>query len=373
MNIAVLLSGGVDSSVALHLVKKHANITAWYLKVWLENDAGFLGDCPWEEDLASARAVCEQAGVELRILPLQLEYYDSIVTYVLNELREGHTPSPDIFCNQRIKFGAFFDAISEDFDRVVTGHYAQIQHGDDGRYHLFQAPDPVKDQSYFLSHLNQEQLSRLWFPLGNMHKSEVRALAKKLNLPNKNRRDSQGICFLGNIRYPDFLRHYLGEKQGSIIQKEGGKFLGVHEGFWFYTIGQRTGLGLNAGPWYVVDKDCRENIVYVSHQNDIETAFHDSFTCRKPSWISGREPVHLSQGISSLKLRHGSKMIPCSLIRAENSQDKQFIVKMKEGDRGIAPGQFAVFYNGNECLGAAMIEKVLQSPVRAGSPAGTKL
>ena len=296
-----------------------------------------------------------------------MEYYDSVVSYVINELQEGHTPSPDIFCNQRIKFDAFFHAINMNFDRVVTGHYARIQQENDGLYHLFQAPDPVKDQSYFLSQLNQDQLSQLWFPLGNLHKSDVRALAADLNLPNKDRRDSQGICFLGNIRYPDFIRHYLGKKSGAIIRRETGESLGIHDGFWFYTIGQRTGLGLSGGPWYVVNKDCEKNIVYVSHQQDIEAAFHNSFTCTRPHWIRGQEPLWLSRGEHKplqLKLRHGPKMISCFLKPTDN----RLIVHMEEGDRGIAPGQFAVFYDNDECLGSAMIEGLIPSPAETLLP-----
>lgn len=362
MNTAVLLSGGVDSSVALHRVKSEGTVTAFYLKVWLEDEAGFLGDCPWEEDLLSARAVCERVGVELRVVPLQLEYYDLVVSYVLEELKEGRTPSPDIFCNQRIKFGAFFQAVGADFDRVVTGHYARVQRGEDGQYHLWQAPDSVKDQSYFLSHLNQQQLSRLFFPLGSMHKREVRELAGEFGLPNKDRPDSQGICFLGNISYPDFLQHYLGTRSGEIVEREGGQVLGLHEGFWFYTIGQRKGLGLSGGPWYVVGKDCAENRVYVSHRENIGSAFHDSFTCVRPSWIAGREPAWLSGGSAGgavrlkLKLRHGPKMISCSLRKAGDASGERLAVRMEEGDRGLAPGQFAVFYENDECLGGAMIE-----------------
>ena len=377
MKIAVLLSGGVDSSVALHQIKNlgYSDITAYYLKVWLEEDLAFIGNCPWEDDLSAARAVCEQAGVALRILSLQLEYYDVIVTYLLDELRQGRTPSPDIFCNQRIKFGAFFHALHEDFDLVVTGHYAQVKEGKNGRYHLFQAPDPVKDQTYFLSHLNQHQLSKIYFPLGRLHKTEVRKIAQDLDLPNKNRHDSQGICFLGKISYPQFLHHYLGKNSGNIIQREGGKILGTHDGFWFYTIGQRTGLGLSAGPWYVVDKNCEENIVYVSHQKDIDMAFYDSVRCINPSWIAGNEPVDLFQqedftGSFRLKLRHGPKMIPC-FAQLLNDSERRFIVRMAEGDKGLAPGQFAVFYHDDECLGGAMIEGALRSSVPASSTTGS--
>ncbi len=395
MKIAVLLSGGVDSSVALHQVLRSGNhqVTAYYLKIWLEDDVSFLGECPWEEDLSYARAVCQQAGVELRILPLQLEYYDKVVSYALAELERGRTPSPDIFCNQRIKFGAFFDSVDEHYDRVVTGHYARVELGEDGKHHLFQAPDPVKDQSYFLSHLSQEQVSRLWFPLGNMQKTEVRLLANELNLPNKDRKDSQGICFLGKIKYPDFVRHYLGEKDGPIIRRETGEELGRHKGFWFHTIGQRSGLGLGNGPWYVSDKDPDNNIVFVSHADDIRDAFHKRFLCAELTWISSVRPDWIAGGTPpegrrfSLKLRHGPRMDACVVRPAESTDlalaslpravrkngDFRLAVAMEEGDKGLAPGQFAVFYLDDECIGSGKIEKALpdESTLPAGASAGT--
>src|ERR1041384_3952794 len=256
MKIAVLLSGGVDSSVALHLAKQEGGheLTAFYLKIWLEEELAFLGDCPWEEDLKFARAVCEQAGVPLQIVSLQTEYQERVVAHVLSELKRGRTPSPDILCNQWIKFGLFFDKIDAGFDKVVSGHYAQIEQCD-GTYLLKRSPDPIKDQTYFLHGLNQTQLSRLWFPIGHLTKVAVRKLAQEWNLPNRDRKDSQGICFLGKIRYPDSVRFHLGEKVGDIVEFETGRKLAAHHGVWFYTIGQRKGLGLGGGPWYVVKKD----------------------------------------------------------------------------------------------------------------------
>lgn len=386
MNVAVLLSGGVDSSVALRLVQQDGNhtITAYYLKIWLEDEVSFLGECPWEDDLQYARAVCDQAGVELRVLPLQLEYYDKVVSYALEELGKGRTPSPDIFCNQRIKFGAFFDSVQDDYDKVVTGHYGRVEQGEDGLFHLYRAPDPVKDQSYFLSHLSQQQVSQLWFPLGDMEKTEVRRLAQDFDLPNKDRKDSQGICFLGKIKYPDFVRHYLGEKEGQIIRRETGEVLGTHKGYWFHTIGQRSGLGLGNGPWYVCHKDAEENIVYVSHANDIEHAFHHSFICSDLTWISGTAPEFLlgrdfgsspDGRVFQLKLRHGPQLTRCrirplgeasrhianaSQHASGNAQvPVEFLVEMEDADKGLAPGQFAVFYLDDECIGGGKIQQAL--------------
>jgi tRNA-specific 2-thiouridylase len=353
MNIAVLLSGGVDSSVSLRLLRERtdADITAFYLKVWLEDEVRYLGDCPWEEDLAFARAVCEEAGVPLEVVSLQREYFDRVVQYALDELKEGRTPSPDIFCNQRIKFGVFYDEIGSSFDKVATGHYSRISERG-GLYRLDRAPDPVKDQSYFLSHLSQEQLARALFPIGSMHKREVRNLADNYDLPNKNRKDSQGICFLGKIRYPEFIRHYLGERPGKILERESGRVLGEHHGYWFHTIGQRQGLGLGNGPWYVVAKDVGANIVFVSHKEHLETRERRRFTVGDPSWIAETP----EGGRFEIKLRHGPELHACTMSWIDRGRME---IAMDEPDEGIAPGQFAVFYRGTECLGGARIEAAI--------------
>ena len=352
MKIAVLLSGGVDSSVALYLLKKqgYQDITAFYLKIWLEDDVAFLGECPWEEDLKYARAVCEAAGVPLEVIPLQQEYYDRVVSYALSELRAGRTPSPDIFCNQRIKFGAFLDHIDASFDKVASGHYAQIVEKD-GLYWLKRSPDPVKDQTYFLSHLSQAQLARALFPIGHLHKRQVRELAQQFDLPNKDRKDSQGICFLGKISYPQFVQSYLGEKPGDIVELETGAVLGRHRGYWFYTIGQRQGLGLGNGPWYVVKKDVEKNIIYVTHKRNIERWARDRFIVAAVNWIA-RPP---QTGDLQLKVRHGPEIVSG---RIEPLPDGRWQVTMAKGDPGIAPGQFAVFYDGDLCLGGGVIDEI---------------
>lgn len=350
MKIAVLLSGGVDSSVALRILLEqgYTDITAYYLKIWLEDELSFLGECPWEEDLAYARQVCEQAGVPLKIISLQREYYDKVVTYTVSELKKGRTPSPDIFCNQRIKFGAFFDRVNDDFDKVATGHYGIIEEKN-GLFYLRRSPDPVKDQTYFLSHLSQQQVAKIMLPIGAMMKEEVRLLAEKYDLPNKERKDSQGICFLGKIKYSDFIRHYLGEETGEIREKETGRVLGHHKGFWFHTIGQRQGLGLSGGPWYVTGKDLEKNIIFVSSSMNVLEQKRDRFTVCEPNWISGRP----DKENLTLKLRHGPRLNSCSV---QSIDDDRLEVIMDEGDKGVAPGQFAVFYDGDVCLGGAKIE-----------------
>jgi len=352
MKIAVLVSGGVDSSVALKLLKDQGHqITAFYLKIWLEDELSFLGDCPWEEDLAFVRSVCDQVGVPLEVMSLQKEYWDHVVSYTVAEVKEGRTPNPDILCNSRIKFGFFLDALGVEYDKVATGHYAQVaQEGDS--YYLKRAPDAIKDQTYFLSHLSQAQLSRALFPIGYLEKPEVRALAQKFNLPNKDRKDSQGICFLGKLKFKDFIHHYLGNKSGDLVEYETGKKLGEHQGFWYFTIGQRQGTGLSGGPWYVVAKDCAQNVVYVSRDYYDENKKRNTFEVAAGNWIGvAGLPAHQPLLV---KMRHGKHDHEC-MVSAVGEGHYQ--VTLQEQDQGIAPGQFAVFYAGDRCLGGAVIVK----------------
>lgn len=350
MKIAVLLSGGVDSSVALRLVKQagHRNVTAFYLKIWLEDELAYLGNCPWEADLNYGRAVCEQAGVPLNVISLQTEYQERVAAAAVEELRAGRTPSPDIWCNQRIKFGLFFEKIDADFDKIVSGHYSQVE--ERGNLCLLKrSPDPVKDQTYFLCALSQKQLRRLWFPIGHLRKEEVRRLAREYDLPNRDRKDSQGICFLGKIKYPEFVRHHLGERAGEIVELETGRTLAEHRGFWFYTIGQRKGISLAGGPWYVVKKDVAANRVYVAHSDRYLNHARSQFTANPVNWIAG-EPERLNL---QARVRHGPRLIDCQLRPLEG---RRWEVTLTEPDQGIASGQSAVFYDGEYCLGGGVIE-----------------
>lgn len=350
MKIAVLLSGGVDSSVALQLVKRegHRDITAFYLKIWLEDELSYLGSCPWEEDLKYARAVCEQAQVPLEVISFQTEYQERIVAHVVHELKAGRTPSPDILCNQQIKFGLFFERMDPSFDKVVTGHYAQVE--ERASQHLLKrSPDPVKDQTYFLHSLNQQQLRRLWFPIGPLTKRQVRKLAQQFDLPNRDRKDSQGICFLGKIKYPAFIRYHLGERVGGVIELETGKKLAEHKGYWFYTVGQRKGLGLGGGPWYVVKKDIEANRIYVSRSDSYLTHARDTFTVGPMHWIA-EEPATTSL---LAKVRHTPHLEDC---RIRPLGEGRWEVTLRNKDQGIAPGQSAIFYEGDVCLGGGVIE-----------------
>ena len=359
MKIAVLLSGGVDSSVALRLLKDQGHdLTAFYLKIWLQDEFSFLGECPWEEDLKFARAVCEQSEVPLEVLPLQTEYWENVVSYTIVEIKEGRTPNPDIFCNSLIKFGQFYDKIDSSYEKVASGHYANIEEAD-GKYILKTSPDPVKDQTYFLSYLTQQQISRAIFPIGKYKKSEIRKLADSYKLATMNRRDSQGICFLGQIKFKEFVKHHLGEIEGEIIDVDSNKVMGKHPGYYYYTIGQRSGLKLGGGPWFVVSKDVKKNIVYISRENK-SVRERDEFKVGKLNWISCN-PAETKK--LRVKLRHGANFYNCMIESLPAGQagiaDSIISVKIDKPDKGIAPGQFAVFYDesatGRVCLGGGVI------------------
>jgi len=352
MKVALLISGGVDSSVALRLLKDEGHeLTAFYLKIWLEDELQYLGECPWEEDLSFVRKVCEDADVPLEIINMQKEYWDIVVRYTIDECKAGRTPNPDIFCNQRIKFGHFYDKIDKSFEKVATGHYAQVEEKD-GLFYLKKAPDTIKDQTYFLSHLSQQQLSRALFPIGKYTKSEVRQLAKKYDLPNKDRKDSQGICFLGKIPYREFIKQHLGENPGDFIEQSSGKKLGEHKGHWFYTIGQRFGLGLSGGPWFVVDKDVKKNIIYLANGYEPKEVYKKEFEVVNINWIVPISQFPIPNSQLNVKVRHGKSIHTCTV----KQDGEKLHVILKKPVHGIAPGQFAVFYDEDVCLGGGMIE-----------------
>ncbi len=350
MNVAVLVSGGVDSSVALmRLVEEGGHeLTAFYLKIWLEDEMAFLGQCPWEEDLQYVRQVCDEAGVPLEVISLQQEYLNTVVAYAIGELEAGRTPSPDVMCNRMIKFGAFVDRVGDRFDLVASGHHARVAHRD-GFARLLRAADSRKDQTYFLCQLHQDQMARILFPIGDLTKAEVRSEARRHALPTAERPDSQGICFLGRVPFNDFVRHHLGDRPGEICEISTGRVLGEHRGTWFHTIGQRRGLGLGDGPWYVAGKDMDQNLVLVVHGDNLEERARTSFQVAKPHWIA--EPP--TREDLQVRIRHGERIDEC---RVEADADGALTVDLKTSkDPGIAPGQFAALYDGDECLGGGTI------------------
>ena len=362
MKIAFLYSGGVDSSLALSLLKERGyDLTVFYLKVWLEDEwADFLG-CPWQEDMKYVEKTCNSLDIAYHVLPFQQEYKKRIISYLLNEVKEGRTPNPDLLCNHHIKFGAFWEELERrapehgKYDKIATGHYAglrQVKQKETSAqeslvYELHKGRDVLKDQSYFLAALSQIQLSRALFPLEKFTKAEVRQEALKRKLPAAQRKDSQGLCFLGKISFSGFLERHLGKSPGKIREHESNALLGEHPGFWFYTIGQRQGLALSGGPWYVVAKDIQRNCIYVSRNYYSEEKERNTFYAKDPHWISGHPPQKKELRV---KLRHGVGDYPCIL---EFHSSNLLFVRITANDQGIAPGQFAVFYEGEVCLGCA--------------------
>ena len=389
LKVAMLLSGGVDSSVALHLLKAAGhNVTAFYLQIWFQEDFRNTWDsCPWEEDLEYCTMVCERLGVTLKVVPLTTAYWEYVVKHSIDEVKSGRTPNPDILCNSRVKFGAFYEYLNglkgeEFFDRVASGHYAKVMRRDGpltgmtspDDVRLLTTPDDVKDQTYFLAHLSRHQLRKAMFPLGSLTKQQVRALAQIAELPNKERRDSQGICFLGKVKFDEFVKEHLGEWPGPLVEEESQEVVGYHQGYWFYTIGQRKGIHLSEGPWYVTRKDTKMNAVYISkNYHEVESQKSNrsrtSFICSDISWVSDARPTGENL---FCKVRHGPKMYKCTLmplVHGETSNasgpqhgesmalSRKYRVDLDGVDQGLAAGQYAVFYqDGTTCLGCATIQ-----------------
>lgn len=353
MKIAMLLSGGVDSAVAMHkLIEEGHELYPFYILIGMKGDN--RGDCSAEEDIEMCSLICRKYGLELNIVELHEEYWDHVMAYALRTVKAGLTPHPDMMCNKIIKFGYFEERWGHEFDRTATGHYASIREINGLRY-LGTAVDPVKDQTDFLAQISYKQLSHIEFPLGDLPKSEVRRLAAEAHLPNAGRKDSQGICFLGKIDYADFLASELGEKPGSIIELETGEKIGEHRGYWFYTIGQRKGLRMSGGPWFVVRKNVRDNVIYVSRGYDTPLQYGREIHLQEMHWIT-RNPLPASEQSMpiSFKNRHTPTFTAGELRRdAEGNLE----VISAEKIQGIAPGQFCIIYSPDRklCLGSGMI------------------
>jgi tRNA-specific 2-thiouridylase len=356
MKIAALVSGGVDSSVTVHLLKEMGyDPVIFYIKIGLEDEPGYV--CPKEEDIEITSFIAKKYGCRMEIVDLQKEYYDTVIKYTLDTVKKGLTPNPDVMCNLLIKFGAFNDKYGHEFDRISTGHYAGIE-VKDGQNYLHTAVDKHKDQTYFLGRISNEQLQKAMFPLQNIPKPEVREIAYDIKLPSAGRPDSQGICFLGKINYNDFIRQYVGESKGDIIELETGRRLGEHRGLWFHTIGQRKGLGLSRGPWFVVKKDMDKNILFVSNGYDPIAQYDDKIWLADFKFINEKTDRDYSvfQDIK-FKIRHTPDFLRGKLIQ----KDDQYFIQSETSIAGIAAGQFGVIYDEHEkiCLGAGIINNSL--------------
>ena len=365
MKVAALVSGGVDSSVVVHLLKEQG-ITPdiFYIRIGMEDEEGYI-DCPAEEDIEITQWIAHHYGCRFEEVNLHKEYWDNVVSYTIESVRQGLTPNPDVMCNKLIKFGAFDDRRGKDYDRIATGHYAQIENlklkienpsgaaacSPLSTLHsplvtfLATAVDPVKDQTDFLSQLEYRQIVKLMFPIGGMLKSEVREIAARAGLPSATRKDSQGICFLGKINYNDFIRRYLGEREGKIVELETGKVLGTHKGYWFHTIGQRKGLYLSGGPWFVVRKDIEENVLYVSQGYDPKEQYGNRITLMG---FHALAPIELPLPMEvKFKIRHTPEFHP-GMLRATGDG----LVEIESGEpiQGIAAGQYATIYDNDAHL-----------------------
>lgn len=360
MKIAVLVSGGVDSAVVVDLLSRQGHdLHLFYIRIGNDNGEG---DCSADEDIEICTLIARKYGLPLNVVSLHEEYWNSVMAYTLRTVKEGLTPHPDMMCNKLVKFGYFEERWGKDFDKIATGHYASIAEKD-GRLYLATAADPVKDQTDFLAQISYAQLSHLMFPLGDIPKSEVRRMALDAKLPNAVRKDSQGICFLGKINYNDFIERHLGTRRGPIVEIETGRKIGEHRGYWFHTIGQRKGLGLSGGPWYVVKKNVRDNVVYVSNGYDTRKQYGRLIPIEEMHWITldpfaagapGAEEASETGLEIAFKTRHSPEFLTGRIFRNGEGGCR---VESDSDVQGIAPGQYAIIYSPDRrlCLGSGMI------------------
>ena len=356
--IALLLSGGVDSSVALHMLcEAGEKPDCYYIHIGPDEDDTY--SCTSDEDVEMCRVVTARYGVNFEIIDLHKEYWDNVVKYTMDKVSRGYTPNPDVMCNTIIKFGAFYNKIGYKYDYIATGHYAtRVGHGNDNDMKWWIAPanDPIKDQVDFIANINTRKVpvSKMLFPIGMLMKDEVRKIAEENHLINAKRKDSQGICFLGKINYNDYIEQYLGRKDGLIIDINTGVTLGTHHGHWFHTVGQRKGLGLSGGPWYVVGKDPIKNTVYVSNSY-VDTQTSEFYVC-DINWLTENlidTYLHRiwhgtidSNFICNVKfkIRHSPEVYTGKMIWCGTDNGVKII---SDTPVTMAPGQFCTIYDDN--------------------------
>jgi tRNA-specific 2-thiouridylase len=355
MKIVVGLSGGVDSAVAALLLKREGHdVVGLFMKNWEDDDNDEY--CSTREDLIDAVSAAERIGIDVQAVNFAAEYRERVFASFLAEYRAGRTPNPDVLCNAEIKFKAFLDyAVSLGAERIATGHYARLEQRD-GKFVLLKGLDPDKDQSYFLHRLNQAQLARTLFPVGHLRKAQVRTIAREAGLPNHAKRDSTGICFIGERPFREFLSRYLPREPGPMVTPEGER-VGEHQGLMYYTIGQRQGLGIGGrrdgagAPWYVAGKDPGSNTLTIVQGHDHALLLRKNLSAADASWIAGAPPG-VEDGAFGAKTRYRQSDSACGL-RLEDRD--AFALDFAAPQWAVTPGQSAVVYRGDECLGGGVI------------------
>ncbi|WP_018692652.1 tRNA 2-thiouridine(34) synthase MnmA [Algicola sagamiensis] len=358
--VIVGMSGGVDSSVSAYLLKEQGyQVEGLFMKNWEEDDSDEY--CAAAEDLKDAQQVCEKLGIELHTVNFAAEYWDNVFEYFLAEYKAGRTPNPDIMCNKEIKFKAFLEFAAEALgaDYIATGHYVRRNDNQD-KTQMHRGLDSNKDQSYFLYTLSHEHLVQTLFPVGELDKSEVRDIAKQNDLITHDKKDSTGICFIGERKFKDFLQRYLPAQPGKIETTE-GQVIGDHEGLMYHTLGQRKGLqiggmrDMGADPWYVIDKDLDRNVLIVGQGADHPRLFSEGLVADQLHWID-REPK-TERFTCTVKTRYRQQDIPCTVIPQQEDRVK---VIFDDPQKAVTPGQSVVFYDGPVCLGGGIIDKAIK-------------
>ena len=356
--VLVGMSGGVDSSVAAALLLEQGHdVVGGYMKNWI-NEENITGHCPWEQDITDARAVADQLGMEFRVVNLIRDYKERVVSYLLKGYQDGVTPNPDVMCNREMKFGVFLDyALEEGFDYVATGHYAQIRENEDGTRDILRGA-AGKDQTYFLALLRQEQIQRALFPLADSPKPEVREMAKRFGLSTAGKKDSQGICFIGEVKMSDFLRHYVPDSPGEIVTVD-GRPVGEHRGLHLYTLGQRKGIGVASNTpnkaYVVVEKRGPENQLVVGFDEpETPKLYADRSLVTQISFTNRAilEPAHI---LAQARYRTPAAEVE---IIPQSDDGSRAQVRWKEPQRALTPGQICAFYDGTVLLGGGIFAEI---------------